>query len=87
MGGQDPGSRPGGGDWKTRARRAEAEAAAQRVEAHSAKLHLEALHRCYEDLRRERGELTDSASWRMTQPLRNLKLALSHRRNGGRSGA
>jgi Glycosyltransferase like family len=84
--GKLPGVGAGGGDWKTRARRAEAEAAAQRVEAHSAKLHLEALHRCYADLLRERGELTDSASWRMTQPLRNLKLALTHRRNGGRSG-
>ena len=75
----------GGGDWKQRARRAEAEAAAQRVEAHSAKLQLEALHRRYVELQQELAEFSNSTSWKVTAPLRAPGLMLRRRRDGANS--
>jgi hypothetical protein len=50
------------GDWKERARRAEAEAAAARAEIVSAQLKADARVK----------EVTDSISWRLTQPLRRI---------------
>jgi hypothetical protein len=50
------------GDWKERARRAEAEAAVARAEVVSAQLKSDARVK----------EVTDSISWRLTQPLRRM---------------
>jgi glycosyl transferase family 2 len=50
------------GDWKARARRAEAEAAAARAEVVSAQLKADARVK----------EVTDSVSWRLTEPLRRV---------------
>jgi hypothetical protein len=50
------------GDWKERARRAEAEAAAARAEIVSAQLKADARVK----------EVTDSVSWRLTEPLRRI---------------
>jgi hypothetical protein len=50
------------GDWKDRARRAEAEAAAARAEIVSAQLKADARVK----------EVTDSVSWRLTEPLRRI---------------
>jgi Glycosyltransferase like family len=50
------------GDWKERARRAEAEAAAARAEVVSAQLKADARVK----------EVTDSVSWRLTEPLRRI---------------
>jgi Glycosyltransferase like family len=83
--GKLPGVGSGGGDWKQRARRAEAECAAQRVEAHSAKLQLEALHRRYIELQGELHDLATSKSWRVTAPLRATSEMLRRRRDGARS--
>ena len=54
-----------GGDWKTRARRAEAEAAAQHIVRVSNQMKLEVRDREIERIRR-------SVSWRLTAPLRWL---------------
>jgi hypothetical protein len=55
------------GDWKTRARRAEAEAAAARMQAAAGEiLHHAQLNVLAEDLRRTK----ESKSWRITAPLR-----------------
>jgi hypothetical protein len=62
-----------GGDWKNRARRAEAEAAVYRAQARSAQLQAEARTR---QLERELDEVTTSTSWRVTKPLRELMLRL-----------
>ena len=51
-----------GGDWKERARRAEAEAAAARAQAVSIQLQSDARLK----------EVTESTSWRLTEPLRRL---------------
>jgi hypothetical protein len=51
-----------GGDWKQRARRAEAEAAAARAHAVSIQLQSDARLK----------EMTESTSWRLTEPLRRL---------------
>ena len=56
-----------GGDWKQRARRAEAEAAATRALAVSTQLKSDARAR---QLERELDEVTESISWRLTEPLR-----------------
>jgi hypothetical protein len=56
-----------GGDWKQRARRAEAEAAATRALAVSTQLRADARER---QLQRDLEETTGSISWRLTEPLR-----------------
>lgn len=65
--GRMPGVGVGGGDWKLRARLAEAEAAAARVQGASAELlanaHVAAIQRDLE-------EATSSISWQLTAPLR-----------------
>jgi hypothetical protein len=66
-------------DWKLRARLAEAEAGATRLERRSAELQLEARER---QLRAELDEVLNSTSWRFTRPLRLLTAALRERRNG-----
>jgi glycosyl transferase family 2 len=63
----------GAGDWKRRARRAEAEAAAGKAHTVSAQLHYEALGKYHK-------KLVDSASWRLTRPLRRLAQAIRRRR-------
>ena len=69
----------GAEDWKQRARRAEAEAAAARLLAASRLL--QAYARADEHERRLK-EVTDSTSWRVTAPLRriNAMRTLSRRR-------
>jgi hypothetical protein len=64
-----PGVGVEGGDWKLRARRAEAEAAATRAAAVSAQLQGDA--RALQ-LERELGVTKDSLSWRITKPLRSI---------------
>jgi GT2 family glycosyltransferase len=57
----------GGGDWKQRARRAEAERAAARAQAIATQLQTDARARAHE---RALKEATESISWRITAPLR-----------------
>jgi Glycosyltransferase like family len=64
------------GSWKERARRAEAEAAAARAQAVSWQLKGDARAR---QLQRELDVVTQSTSWRLTEPLRRLN-ALRRRR-------
>jgi glycosyl transferase family 2 len=59
-------------DWKRRARRAEAEAAAAKAGAVSAKLFGDARVKQYEE----------SASWRLTEPMRRLRAMLRIARRG-----
>ncbi|MBV9193481.1 MAG: hypothetical protein JO168_05000 [Solirubrobacterales bacterium] len=61
----------GPGDWKHRARRAEAEAAVARTQAVAAMLQAEARTK---QLERDLRELEESISWRLTKPLRELNL-------------
>jgi hypothetical protein len=68
------------GDWKERARRAEAEAAVARTQAVAAMLQAEARS---QQLERELGVMKASTSWRITKPLRELNL---HRRGWRRRG-
>lgn len=73
-----------GGDWKLRARRAEAERAAARATAISTLLQMEAAQREHDSNVRE---ALESISWRMTAPLRTAnrvrgELAERRRRNG-----
>jgi hypothetical protein len=71
-----------GGEWKLRARRAEAEAAATRAAAVSARLQGDA--RALQ-LERELNVTKESVSWRITKPLRAVnawRKALRHRENG-----
>jgi Glycosyltransferase like family len=58
-----------GGDWKQRARRAEAERAAARAQAISTQLQTDARAREHERVLKE---ATESISWRITAPLRLL---------------
>jgi hypothetical protein len=60
-------------DWKRRARWAEADAGATRLERESMRLQAEARER---QLRAELDEVLHSTSWRVTRPLRKLMLAL-----------
>jgi Glycosyltransferase like family len=60
----------GGGSWKHRARRAEAEAAVTRAVAASTQLKIDARAIRHQ---REVRVITDSLSWRLTTPLRRLK--------------
>jgi Glycosyltransferase like family len=70
-----------GGDWKQRARRAEAERAAARAQAISTQLQTEARARQHE---RAMKEATESLGWRITAPLRRLE-ALIAARSGPRA--
>jgi hypothetical protein len=58
-----------GGDWKQRARHAEAERAAARAQAIATQLQTEARAREHERVLRE---ATESVGWRLTAPLRRL---------------
>jgi hypothetical protein len=69
----------GAEDWKQRARQAEAEAGATRLERVSTQLQAEARER---QLQAQLDEVLSSTSWRLTQPLRRLNKALKQRRNG-----
>ena len=68
---------PADGDWKQRARRAEAEAAASRLLGASKLLqaYARAQHHEY-----ELAAITETASWRITAPLRRLNALLATRR-------
>jgi Glycosyltransferase like family len=65
------------GDWKARARRAEAEASAAKTLRISAQMQADARQ---EELQREIESMRDSASWRLTAPLRWLSRQLRDRR-------
>jgi hypothetical protein len=67
-----------GGDWKQRARRAEAETAAAHAKAVSTQMQSVARVR---DLERQLEEITGSTSWRVTKPLRELNLRRKARRH------
>jgi hypothetical protein len=89
--GKMPGVGEAGGDWKQRARRAEAEAAVARTQAVSAMLQAEA--RALQ-IQRDLDEATTSISWKITHPLRRVnalrRSALrrrDERRNGGSSAS
>ena len=66
-------------DWKQRARQAEAEAGATRLERVSMQLQAEARER---QLEAQLDEVLGSTSWKLTRPLRQLSQALKARRNG-----
>jgi hypothetical protein len=66
-------------DWKGRARRAEAEAGATRLERVSVQLQAEARER---ELQAELDEVLHSTSWRLTAPLRRLGAAARAWRSG-----
>jgi hypothetical protein len=68
-----------GGDWQHRARRAEAEAAVARTQAVAAMLQAEARTA---ELERGYKEVIESASWRLTGPLRRLNILRKARRRG-----
>jgi hypothetical protein len=67
--GRMPGVGAAGGEWRQRARRAEAEAALARTQAVAAMLQADA--RALQ-LERQLAEVTGSTSWRVTAPLRRL---------------
>ena len=67
--GRMPGATPAGGDWEQRARRGEAEASLARTQAVAAMLHADAR---VAQLERQLDAMTESASWRLTAPLRRL---------------
>ncbi len=67
--GRTPGVEPSAESWQQRARRAEAEREAARAIAYSRQLAIDAQ---VEQLERELGQTTDTASWRLTKPLREL---------------
>ncbi len=73
--GQLAGTAPG--DWKQRARRAEAEREAARTVAYSSASDLDAQ---ILPLERALAEVTDSAAWRLTRPLREFNLWRAGRR-------
>jgi Glycosyltransferase like family len=76
-----------GGDWKQRARRAEAEAGLWRTQAVSLEMQHEAR---LKQLEREVEEMTSSISWRLTRPLRQLnalRRSTLRRRNGDESSS
>lgn len=78
--GRMPGIGTAGGDWKYRARRAEAERGAALAGAIATELQMEARARRHE---RELEEHTESIGWRMTAPLRKadgLRRAVAERR-------
>ena len=65
-------------DWKRRARRAEAEASATRLERESMRLQSQARER---HMSVELDEVLNSTSWRVTAPLRKLMLRLRRARS------
>jgi Glycosyltransferase like family len=65
-------------DWKTRARQAEAEAGATRLQRVSCELQAEARER---QLQADLDEVVNSTSWKLTEPLRRANAALRSRRN------
>jgi hypothetical protein len=71
------GSAPG--EWRQRARRAEAEAAAAHIQHRTAQLLYDAKLR---QLDRELDEMRESLSWRLTAPLRRINHARRARRRG-----
>jgi hypothetical protein len=74
--GRMPGVGQAGGDWRHRARRAEAEAAATRGVAMATQLKIDArVKRHQYDV----SVITDSLSWKLTRPLRKLKAFQSRR--------
>jgi hypothetical protein len=78
--GRMPGVGTGGGDWKYRARRAEAERGAALAGAIATQLQMEARAKQHE---RQLKEHTDSIGWRLTAPLRKangLRRAFAGRR-------
>ena len=78
--GRMPGVGVAGGDWRQRARRAEAEASLARTQAVAAMHQADARKG---DLERQVEEMTGSISWRITEPLRRLNAL---RRNLRRPG-
>jgi hypothetical protein len=68
--GRIPGVASAPGDWKERARRAEAEASAARTLRAAAEMRSDARA---QELQRELATVTGSSSWRLTAPLRWLK--------------
>ncbi len=68
--GRIPGVATAPGDWKERARRAEAEASAARTLRAAAEMRSDARA---QELQRELETVTTSSSWRLTAPLRWLK--------------
>jgi hypothetical protein len=68
-------------DGRQRARQAEAEAGATRLERVSLELQAQARER---QLQRDLDEVLNSASWKLTAPLRHVRAALNARRNGSR---
>jgi len=75
--GRMPGVGAVAGDWKQRARRAEAEAAVTHAHVRSAEMRAEARAKLLE---RQLEEVTSSTSWRVTKPLREISLRLRRRR-------
>jgi hypothetical protein len=75
--GQMPEVSLNGGEWKQRARRAEAEAALARTQAVAAMLQADAKAR---QLERRLEQVTGSSSWRLTAPLRRLNALRKARR-------
>ena len=75
--GRMPGVGSGGGSWKQRARRGEAEAAVTRAVAFSTQMKTEA--RAIEH-QRELAVMTDSLAWRLTAPLRRVSAGYRARR-------
>jgi Glycosyltransferase like family len=75
--GKMPGVGFAGGDWRYRARRAEAEAAVTRAVAMSTRLKQAASVMQHE---RAMGEMTESLSWRLTAPLRRIRAFQRDRR-------
>jgi Glycosyltransferase like family len=69
-----------GGDWKQRARRAEAEVAAARAQVLTTRLEIEARERQHEQAL---AEALTSTGWRITAPLRRLE---ARRKAGRRAG-
>jgi hypothetical protein len=71
--GRLPGIGAAPGDWEQRARRAEAETAAARIETGEGRLLIDAQIRRIEALERELDSVRRSPSWRLTAPLRALR--------------
>jgi Glycosyltransferase like family len=72
----------GNDDWRGRARQAEAEAGAERLERMSWQMQAEAIER---QLRAQLDEVLGSTSWKATKPLRQIGAALKARRKGASS--
>ena len=78
-----PGASTGAGGWKERARRAEAEREAARTLAYSTEHQVDAE---MAPLERALDELTESSSWRLSEPLRRLNSWRRARRSGDARG-